>query len=128
MNFGVAFLAAETFDIDQGHAVDTKLGDGILDGVNLERFDDGLDFLHMNVGECVVVRGGLLAGDRQFRIGLGAVFMDIEPDRFTLRGDAQSARGFHQQHEDHGHDEDTDANGQIPDELGDQLVGAATVE
>src|SRR5690606_1475739 len=38
--------ASEAFDLGHGHALDPDLGQGILDLVQLERLDDGLDLLH----------------------------------------------------------------------------------
>src|SRR4051812_15724053 len=38
--------AAETAHFRHGHSLHTDLGEGVLDGVELERLDDGFDFLH----------------------------------------------------------------------------------
>jgi hypothetical protein len=44
----MAFLAAEAFDFAHRHALDTHGAEGILHFFQLERFDDGFNFLHGN--------------------------------------------------------------------------------
>ncbi len=46
VDFRVALLAAEAFDLGDGHAFDAEFGEGVFDFLELERFDDGFDFLH----------------------------------------------------------------------------------
>ena len=46
IDFGVAFLAAETFDFAHGHAGDADFGECFTYIVEFEGFDDGFDFFH----------------------------------------------------------------------------------
>jgi hypothetical protein len=48
INFGVAFLAAKTLDLGDGHALDADFVQGVFDVVQFERLDDGFDFFHKN--------------------------------------------------------------------------------
>ena len=48
--FGVTFLASETLDLGNGHAVDAEFTQSIFDFFELERFDNGLNFfIFLNV-------------------------------------------------------------------------------
>ena len=49
VDFGVAFLAAETFDFGDGHAVDGELGEGVFYVFEFEGFDDGFDLFHWGI-------------------------------------------------------------------------------
>jgi hypothetical protein len=42
----MAFLSPETFDLTHGHAANAKLGETVLDLLQLEWLDDCFDFLH----------------------------------------------------------------------------------
>src|SRR5262249_36848269 len=46
IDFGVALLAAESFDLADGHPFDTYLAQGVFDFLQFERFDYGFDFFH----------------------------------------------------------------------------------
>ena len=46
VDFGVAFLPAESFHFADGHAFDADFAEGVFDFLELERLDDGFDFLH----------------------------------------------------------------------------------
>ena len=46
VDFGVALLAAESLDFGDGHAFDAEFAEGVFDFLELERLDDGFDFLH----------------------------------------------------------------------------------
>ena len=46
IDFGVALLAAEAFDLGDGHAFDADFAEGVLHFFEFEWFDDGFDFLH----------------------------------------------------------------------------------
>ena len=46
VDFGVALLAAKTFDFDDRHALDADFGQGVFDFLQFEWFYDGFDFLH----------------------------------------------------------------------------------
>src|SRR5262249_29141408 len=46
IELGVALLSAEPLDLRHGHALYALLGEGLLHLVELEGFDDRLDFLH----------------------------------------------------------------------------------
>ncbi len=47
VDFGLAFLAAEAFDLGHGHADDAEIGQGFFDFGELERFDNGFNFFHV---------------------------------------------------------------------------------
>ena len=49
VDFGVAFLAAKTFDFGDGHALDADFAQGIFNFLQLEWLNDRFDFFH-NVG------------------------------------------------------------------------------
>src|SRR5690606_40831823 len=46
VHFLLAPRPSEALDLGHGHALDPDLGQGVLDLVQLERLDDGLDLLH----------------------------------------------------------------------------------
>ena len=50
VEFGMALLPAETFDLGHGHAGDTDAGQCLTHVIQFERFDDRLDFLHISPG------------------------------------------------------------------------------
>src|SRR5690606_32517359 len=47
VDFFLATSAAEPLDFGHGHALDTDLGQGIFDLVQLKRLDDRLDLFHL---------------------------------------------------------------------------------
>src|SRR5438034_4034644 len=49
IDFGVSFLPAKTFDFGDSHSFDAKLGQRLFDFFELERFDDGFQFFHVEV-------------------------------------------------------------------------------
>src|SRR5262249_18282757 len=46
VNLGVAFLAAEPFDLPPRHALHAHFGERVLHFLEFERLDDGFDFFH----------------------------------------------------------------------------------
>ena len=50
VDLGVAALAAEAFDVGDGHPDDAHLGEGFLHLVEFEGFDDRFDTLHGQSG------------------------------------------------------------------------------
>jgi len=51
VDFGVTLLAAEAFDLADGHAFDADGGEGLTDFVELVGFDDGFNEFHNEVAE-----------------------------------------------------------------------------
>jgi hypothetical protein len=54
INFGVALLATEAFDLGNSHSLNANVTQAVFYFLQLEWFDDGLDFSHMfqfGVGE-----------------------------------------------------------------------------
>src|SRR5947207_4140430 len=49
VDFGVTFLPAKAFHFGHGHAFNTELGQGFLDLLELERFDDRFQFFHVEL-------------------------------------------------------------------------------
>src|SRR5262249_26520343 len=49
VNFGVPFLAPETFDLRNGHTLNAKLRERFFDLFELERLNDGLQFFHVAI-------------------------------------------------------------------------------
>src|ERR1700737_4037720 len=49
IDFGMTFLATEAFHFGHGHTFNTKLGEGFLDLLELERLDDRFQFFHSDV-------------------------------------------------------------------------------
>src|SRR5947207_9939564 len=49
VDFGVTFLTAKAFHFGHGHAFNTELGQGFLDLLELERFDDRFQFFHVEL-------------------------------------------------------------------------------
>ena len=69
VNLGMAFLTAKAFHFGDGHAFDAEVVQGILHLIELEGFNDGLNFFHPRVadtnnGEKCVNR--ILPGVRNF--------------------------------------------------------------
>src|SRR5205085_636395 len=51
VQLGLAFLAPVALGLDDGHALDAEVLEGLLHFVELERLDDGFDLLHGSTGK-----------------------------------------------------------------------------
>ncbi len=64
INFGVAFLSSKALHFGHGHAVDAEFAQGVFDFFELERFDDGFNFLifihYRHIGHVVKDQFGAL--------------------------------------------------------------------
>src|SRR5207247_9236276 len=49
VKFSMSFLPAKTFDFGDSHSFDAELGQRLFDFFELERFDDGFQFFHVEV-------------------------------------------------------------------------------
>ena len=69
-----------------------------------------------------------MMGSDRLRISFGAVFVKIETLQLAFLRNPQGPGRFYCIHESHRHDENSDSNASIADELGNQLIESASIE